>query len=204
MHYQPQLIVGLTWLQGDCVQSHMQMDRCIRVCESTDPDDEKRASCPSDQGGNVKRPQPRRNAAVWGCDRICSVCGSSLALSARPDDAPVHLSSDLIKYPIEPDSSLCLSIGGLVRGAALLVVCEGHKNAEGTITHLPQVWFGVGSLHVAGVIEAFLADAHRRDATCVAMDCCDWSVESRPRGVCLPTRSHGVSCKRASLNCWGN
>lgn len=87
--------------------------------------------------GAVGRPCP-------GCVKVCHRCGSVGCLcTCGPDcpDAPLALSSDPDKFPIETG---IVPLVLAVRRAGLgepCWSCEGHLNPQGTLWKRPSVWF---------------------------------------------------------------
>lgn len=93
-------------------------------------------------------------------------CSASFTCTCRcgPQcpEAPVMLSSDGVKYPIEG------KIVGLVFGINALKItppfwsCEGHEFPDGSIRRIPQVWFYSRSLIYPRIFLEFLDGLYSR------------------------------------------
>lgn len=111
----------------------------------------------------VQQPSARDLRPCPGCNKHCrrhqsSVCACECG--PRCAQAPSQLSSDPIRFPVEPNIlSLVLEIAAL-RVCQPLWSCEGHLDQDNRLTKLPAVWFYVDDLAVVDVFTRFLNHAN--------------------------------------------
>lgn len=108
----------------------------------------------------LAQPSYREMRPCEGCRMPCS-CSSSpeCACLCGPGcvHAPVQMSSEGDRYPVEP------KVAGLVFGFNCLRVCppywscEGHRTSDGSLQRVPQVWFYTRSLVYPRLIGDWLA-----------------------------------------------
>lgn len=84
-----------------------------------------------------------------GCDKPCPCSAStSCTCDCAPDCdlAPVMMSSEADRYPIEPKIATMVFGFNTLRICPPYWSCEGHAFANGAIRRVPQVWFYSRSL----------------------------------------------------------
>jgi len=137
----------------------------------------------------LEQPSYRESRPCKGCRVPCSCSGSShCACLCGPtcDKAPVQMSSDGNRYPIEPGIVRLVFAFCCLRLCPPYWSCEGHSHDDHTIRRLPQVWFYSWSSLYPRLIAEGVAQLH---------------VERRianPWHVCL-TYSEGGLCTGHSL-----
>lgn len=100
-----------------------------------------------------------------GCEIECPKCGSRSCLcSCAPGcaQAPLELSSDPEKFPIEDGAvPLVYALNDLAIGLPCWS-CEGHAETENTAGKTPQVWFYVRHLVFPDLLAHYLWRLHYR------------------------------------------
>ncbi|MBM4123723.1 MAG: hypothetical protein FJ246_02015 [Nitrospira sp.] len=110
----------------------------------------------------LEQPTDRERRPCPNCDTTCGCPARSTqcccSCSARCPDAPRFLSSEPARYPIEPQVLPLVYVLAGLRLVPPCWSCEGHLQASGGLTRLPQVWFYSASTVYPELIALYLKD----------------------------------------------
>lgn len=107
----------------------------------------------------LKQPNYTELKPCEGCTRPCP-CSASItctcACEPSCEHAPVEMSSEADRYPIEPNIATMVFGFNTLRICPPYWSCEGHSFANGEIKRVPQVWFYSRSLIYPKLVSEFV------------------------------------------------
>lgn len=111
----------------------------------------------------LEQPSSRELRPCRGCTMPCPCSASPICTClCRPgcEHAPVQMSSEGDRYPIEPKITALVFGFNCLRVCPPYWSCEGHLSPDGSVHRLPQVWFYTRSLVYPRLIGDWLARLH--------------------------------------------